>query len=251
MSPLARTTRSLVKRHLPAPVRDAILARTKYQRLRRTEAWGYSLQPFDRHRCIYVHIPKTGGVSVAKALFGNYGAGHVPITMHRRIFGDALFEQYFKFTFVRNPWDRVVSAYTFLRKGGMDREDKAFAARHIAPYADFDQFVRCWLSAESARRSLHFRPQSDWLCLRDGTLGVDYIGRFERLAEDFKVVCEQLGIQANLAHHNASQRHDYRQYYTGETAAIVGEVYQRDIALLDYAFDPAALPTPPRPDVSF
>lgn len=237
MSPFTQTTRSFVKRHLPEPVRDAILVRTKYQRLRRSEAWGYSLEPFDQYRCIYVHIPKTAGVSVAKALFGNYGAGHVPITMHRRIFGDVLFDQYFKFTFVRNPWDRVVSAYTFLQKGGMDREDKAFAARHIAPYADFDEFVRRWLTPENAHRSLHFRPQADWLCLRDGTLAVDYIGHFERIAEDFQVICKRLGIEADLGHHNASQRRDYREYYTDETAGIVGDVYRRDVTLCEYQYD--------------
>ncbi|MBA2490567.1 MAG: hypothetical protein H0V34_02305 [Gammaproteobacteria bacterium] len=62
-----------------------------------------TLQPFDRYRCIYVHIPKTGGVSISTSLFGSTTGRHRTVAEYKQIFGERAFKDYFKFTFVRNP----------------------------------------------------------------------------------------------------------------------------------------------------
>ena len=61
---------------------------------------GYSYIPFDRHMCIFVHIPKTAGVSICRALFGNLAGGHASVSMYQIVFSKEEFDRYFKFTFV-------------------------------------------------------------------------------------------------------------------------------------------------------
>ena len=91
----------------------ARLKRAKFDRLQQKRRTvfddGYSYEPYDRYRCIFVHIPKAAGMSVCRSLFGNLAGGHATLADYQIIFARAEFERYFKFTFVRNPWDRFVS----------------------------------------------------------------------------------------------------------------------------------------------
>lgn len=210
----------------------------KLQRLRHTVSpSGYTLQSFDRYRCIFVHIPKCAGVSVSRSLFGNLGAGHYPAATLQQVFGAACFESYFRFAFVRNPWDRLLSAYEFLQRGGFHAGDARWAQRHLARYGDFDAFVRGWVSERHVAEWIHFRPQADFLFLPDGDRGVDFIGRYEQLEQDFARVCRRLGIEAGLQQLNRGRARDYRLAYDSETRAIVERVYRRDIDALGYDFD--------------
>jgi hypothetical protein len=195
-----------------------------------------SLAAFDYYQCIFIHIPKTGGISVNDALWGNPGGVHKTIGDYARIFSEETLEAYFKFTFVRNPWDRLVSAYTFLKAGGQHDRDAGWAAAHLSGLDDFESFVRQWLTEENIYRGIHFIPQTAFLKLH-GELKVDFIGKLENMAEDFEFVKQKLGIpEARLAHKNRSARQNYHQYYTQETREIVASVYSEDIELLDYSF---------------
>ena len=200
---------------------------------------GYTLKSFDAHHCIFVHIPKCAGVSVCQSLFGNHGAGHHPIGVFQQVFEPPFFDSCFKFTFVRNPWDRLVSAYEFLQGGGFNDTDRRWARRHLSAYSDFGRFVREWVTPENVSSWIHFRPQTDFLLLPDGRTGVDFIGRFESLEADFSQVCTRLGIQGRLGRFNTRRQRtrDYRAAYDTHTRDIVGEVYARDIAALGYRFE--------------
>ena len=153
----------------------------------------YSLKDFEKQRCIYIHIPKAAGISVAQALFGHNAGGHKTAKEHRKIFGRRYW-QYFKFTFTRNPYSRLVSAYEYLRSGGHGAwpEDRRFAEEVLNQYKDFRDFVLGWL--EPGKKSWprpHFRPQTHFLLLH-GRIAVDFLGAFERLEEDFAEVCARL-----------------------------------------------------------
>ena len=74
------------------------------------------LKVFDKKKCIFFHIPKTAGISLVKALFGDLDWGHRDVKYYRNVFNKKKFDSYFKFTFVRNPYDRLFSAYSFLKK---------------------------------------------------------------------------------------------------------------------------------------
>jgi len=196
-----------------------------------------SLAPYDANRCIFVHVPRTGGFALAKSLFGNAGGSHIPMETYRAIFDQGDFESYFKFAFVRNPWDRLVSAYRFIKDGGGHVEHDLKMEAKIRPYDDFGDFVRSWLVPSGLKDGIHFLPQHTFITDEDGSIPLDFLGHFETLADDFRHVAEQLGSQASLQHLNASRRTDYKTYYDAETVEIVAELYKKDIELLGYDFE--------------
>lgn len=196
-----------------------------------------SFKPFDYYKCIFVHIPKNAGLSVSYTLFGNTGGSHRKIINYQDFFAPQTFRRYYKFAFVRNPWDRLVSTYSFLMKGGISEKDRKWAEENIMHYPDFETFVKEWLNDANIRNSLHFQYQHLFLEDKNGKLAVDFIGRFENITEDFKIIAKQLGINRELKKTNSSQRDkDYKQYYTEETMRIVENVYKQDIKLFNYKF---------------
>ncbi|MPZ18406.1 MAG: hypothetical protein GEV06_10905 [Luteitalea sp.] len=204
----------------------------------------YSLSPFDEHRCIFVHVPKAAGVSVAMALFGNLAGGHDDASDYCRLFGRD-FWRYFKFTFVRNPYTRLVSAYEFLRAGGHPAwpSNREFRDQVLSEYADFQDFVLRWLKPEP-KWPEHFRPQHEFLEL-GGKLVMDFVGRVERIEEDFAKVCERLGVHAQLPHANETRgdRARLESYYANEAIQRrVQDVYAKDFELFGYSVRPPAEP---------
>ena len=204
-----------------------------------TQEDDYSLAAFDKHKCIFVHIPKCAGLSVVQSLFGNSGGGHKTIVQYQLIFSLSEFSTYFKFTFVRNPWDRLVSAFTFLKQGGLTEHDRAWAAKNLNSYPDFKSFVVNWVSVRNIYSYYHFIPQHEFLLdPKTHAISVDFIGKFEALERDFEKICKRLDISASLSKQNRTigREAEYRTYYDPQTRNIVANVYQKDIELFGYAF---------------
>jgi len=202
---------------------------------------------FDEHRCIFVHIPKCAGISVCQSLFGNnvnLTAGHHNLKRYQIVFAPREFRDYFKFAFVRNPYDRLVSAFFFLKKGGLNQTDKAWGDRNLSAYDSFDVFVKAWVNPRNIRSALHFHPQCDYICLEKNRPAVDFIGYYENLEADFQLVCRKLKTDSPLLsmNRNPARGMDYQAYYTDETKAIVADVYADDLRVLGYAFDNSSLP---------
>lgn len=197
-----------------------------------------SLKPFDANKCIFIHIPKTAGCAIANSLFGNPACNHFKIKKYMVIFNRPTFNQYFKFTFVRNPWDRLVSGYHFLKDGGFQEIDEKWAEEHLSCYESFDSFVRKWVNRKNIETKLHFVPQYKFLCVPGSmTPRVDFIGYYENIENDFLFVKNKINPKAELMKRNASNRKkDYRGYYTKTTRKIVEEVYKEDIMLFGYDF---------------
>lgn len=203
----------------------------------------HSCRPFDQYRCIFVHIPKCAGISVSRSLFGNVSGAHHSIQKFQIMFAPDEFAQYFKFTFVRNPWDRLVSAFHFLKKGGLTVQDKDWSDRYLAPYPDFDAFARHGIQNRQIFFFPHFRPQYTYICLLGRQPAMNFIGYFENLSRDFDYICQTLKLDASLKslNRNPDRESDFRKYYTNETRDIVGRLYADDIRMLGYTFD---RPTP-------
>jgi hypothetical protein len=198
-----------------------------------------TLKPMIESQCIFVHIPKCAGISIAYTLFGNLAGGHLSIMDYQRAFTKTEFRNFFKFTIVRNPWDRFVSAYLFLRRGGRNEVDLRWAQENLTPYNDFKGFITGWLNGEKALKSQHFKPQYTYLCLPgSSTPEVDFIGRYEQLDQDFEFVQKRLGQEVKrLPHLNKTEeKRDYRSYYDEYSKSLIAEVYQEDIELFDYDF---------------
>jgi hypothetical protein len=200
-----------------------------------------TLKPFIRHRCIFVHIPKAAGISVGYALFGRHTGNHATVADYQLAFSRREFEGFFTFTFVRNPWDRLVSAYHFLKNGGRNEEDRRWAEVHLADYSSFEAFVHGWVDRKNINTALHFIPQYRFITLpgRSGPQ-VDFVGCVESIESDFARVRERVGGGAaalTCDNRTAGRREDFRSYYDDRTREIVAGVYREDIELLGYEFD--------------
>lgn len=212
------------------------------------------------HRFIFIHVGKSAGLSIRDALVP-YCAEPEKFKMRRppRMKGDQpnpmytvwetlllhpsclqvkrelppdIFDGFYKFGFVRNPWDILVSVYHFmLRDPAIPRHAE------VKALAGFDAFLE-WAVAEAAPFPKGItKLQSDMLTDADGKLLVDFIGYYEALHDDFALICRHAGIDASLPHLNRSQHRDYRSYYNDYTRALVETHFRRDIDLFGYTFD--------------
>ncbi len=127
-----------------------------------------------------------------------------------------------------------------MKRGGNHSKDKAWADRHLARYDHFDEFVTAWLTPANVFSDVwHFVPMTRFVCLPGHTRpALDFLGRYETLAEDFATVAARLGLGATLERVNAAPRDrcNYRDYYTPKTRAIVERVYQSDVRAFEYEF---------------
>ena len=213
------------------------LARLRALRVRpHTEGW--SLAESERMACVYVHVPKCAGVSVSRALFGNLGGGHIALREYRLLLGRDAFASRFRFGFVRNPWDRLFSTWRFLQRGGMNAADAAWVGRELAACKDFEQFVEAWLSPAAIYRYIHLVPQYHFVCLPGQVRhGLDLLGRFESLQDDFARIAQRLDRPPVLARDNAApEAGDYRQYYTRRMRYKVARIYRQDVERFGYSF---------------
>lgn len=156
---------------------------------------------------------------------------HAPAEKVRRCLPAGIYAGLFKFAFVRNPWDRLVSRYAYLL-----RKTEHARSREVNQLGSFDAYLR-WELARTGQAG-GMRHQADYVLGSDGRLIVDRIGYFERLEEDFAEICRRIGVPAFLPPPKAhAPRGDYRSFYSDETRDLVARAYARDIELLGYSFD--------------
>lgn len=188
---------------------------------------------------IFVHVPKAAGRSVRKGLFGGRSASHMTMFHYSLAFSREEFRRMFKFAFVRNPWDRCFSAYTFLMAGGASAWDRDYA-RRLARYENFEEFVLQGLARENTRPIIHFLPACHFIETRPGLIPLDFLGYYERFDRDFEYIAQRMGIQQDSIpweNKTPDRAISYRDAYTPAMIERVAKVYRRDIQLFGYGFD--------------
>lgn len=204
--------------------------KAQFKQLRRALRHRYAdFQSRYLHDFIFIHINKTGGSSIEKALGTRFE--HRTARDKRAAIGAEAWSRKFTFTVVRNPWDKVVSHYHYR----LNIQHAGFAAGPLP----FPEWVRRAYGERHALDNdlpLMFQPQMDWIADEDDRILVEFVGRFERLAEDFGHICQRLGRSATLPHLKASGRGHYRDYYDDTAREIIAEHFARDIRALDYQF---------------
>jgi Sulfotransferase family len=203
---------------------------------------GRSFLPFDIAKAIFVHVPKCAGDSISLTLFGNFSGSHTTLTEYIYFLDPQRVASYFKFAIVRNPWDRLVSAFHYLKSGGWDEEDRDWFNSELGHFKDFDEFVRVWLNKDNIWKRVYLRPQYHFVIEDHRKIEMDFIGLFENLEEDFRHITNRLGVECTLSQTNKSKHKDYKEYYDDETRKIVANVYDIDIELFGYNFDNSSLP---------
>ena len=186
---------------------------------------------------IFIHIPKCGGTTLATSLVDDSCTFRASTWPHNLKFKYPLnhctlddieeskilhpnFDKFYSFTFTRNPFDRLVSEYFYLKN-------------------------RLKLSDDIKKELIYLAERSV-----DGVMGnhcmhqhkfinnkINFIGRLENIQEDFDTVCDKIEIpHQKLVHKNKIKRKHYTEYYDDETRKIVAEHYKEDIEYFGYEF---------------
>ena len=187
------------------------------------------------NKLVFVHVAKCAGTSMSRSLPSVYHCAtnrgkhwltkHNPENRLRTLDFDS---SWYSFAFVRNPFDRMVSAWKTRWVSGLtykksfleflyyiDKADDEFAKSHVWPFFD---------------------PRQK-LFNEDGTQRVNFIGRLENLKQDFDSVCSIMSIgKIALPHENKGSRGPYQEYYNEEARSIVTERYKKDLEKFNYHF---------------
>tara|TARA_B100001248_G_C27342578_1_gene437057 strand:- start:509 stop:1132 length:624 start_codon:yes stop_codon:yes gene_type:complete len=201
-----------------------------------------------KHEFIFIHIPKCAGTSIECALLKAHGVIGKPTDDQKQEFGiwykqsgidihhrkideyDDIYEKkYFTFTFVRNPWERFLSEYFYIKRNQFNRSD--FSNQ----YPTFKHFVKnngikyCYYA--------HDFHQIDFVFNSNHGKLANFVGRVENMQYDFNYVCGKIGLpKIELPYNNPTKHKHYTEYYDDETREIVAKKYEKDIEYFGYEF---------------
>lgn len=180
---------------------------------------------------IFIHINKTGGTSVAKAI-GLPEKNHLTALEIINKISVLEWIDAYKFTVVRNPWDKVLSHYKYrVKTNQTDLKTNPipfdeWVQKTYGPHKDYKYYDRPKM----------FQPQVDWLKDFNHHLKIDKIIKFENLAEGYSEIANTLAIESELPHLNKTRKSNYKDYYNQETIEIIADWFDEDIRLFEYSY---------------
>ena len=213
-------------------------------------------------RTLFIHVPRTAGTSMnAHAMKHavsyqdlSYSlrpkcdpskawttTQHISIgsLIERNVFDEAWYRDCYRFAFVRNPWDRMVSLYERLRGYRLTQTRQRLSNLYLRNFEAFvEGLTRCDFVRPLGRLNgedwSQANPQMEWL-----RWGVDFVGQYEKLHEDWKHVCETIEMPCHrLALEKPSNRkRDYRVYYNKRTRQLICNLYAEEIEQFGYDFE--------------
>jgi len=216
------------------------------------------------NKLIFVHIQKTGGSTVEKVLKTQISDIQSLGCKHNFVINEIdtvnKYSHYFKFAFVRNPWDRLVSWFSMLdearkvtwydrltskrAKNRYRHTKKNWFWQYVHQHGrTFDDFIlKCSgvIGSKLPGGLSHISfNQLDYIADKEGNLLVDFAGRFENFQEDFRRIGQEIDVDlSHIPWANPTKHKHYSEYYTPQTRALVEKIYRRDIERFDYKFEP-------------
>ena len=210
-------------------MKKEVLNKLNFLKKFKTKRKNSILSIFLEKNCLFFHIPKTAGISVSKSLFGDVKWGHRSVAFYKTYYGEDTFNSLYKFCFVRNPYKRLFSAYTFLKEGGINNQDLEFSKSYLKEYINFNEFVLKGLERKEIMNWVHFKPQYTFICDENDKVVMDFIGKVENLKTDFNTVCKHLNIKSELQTLNKSKI--IKSEFSEEIKTIIKLKYQKDFNL--------------------
>jgi len=142
-------------------------------------------------------------------------------------------KSYFVFSFVRNPYERILSLYVYLKEKEIPKK-----LNENRPLIKNDEIARSSGSFKNAIKNGFMIPSFMRFFLNnEDEINLDFIGKVENLQEDFNIICDKIGIpKQELPHKNKTKHKSYTEYYDDETRSIVAEKYAKDIEYFGYEF---------------
>lgn len=200
----------------------------------------------DKNKVIFIHIPKCAGTSILHSIDPSYKDSqwdpvrkihvqHATARQYRNIYaGEEKFASYLKIAFIRNPFDRLVSAYAYLKKrtGCEDSFENFFHCR-----GSFQLMMDNQDPSSIFHLLMRHTSAYDYL-YENGNCLVDVIGRFEHLHRDWNRIRERHGLSYPpiVKHHNKSIHMRYRKYYNGELRDLATDRFKKDMEVFGYKF---------------
>lgn len=200
----------------------------------------------------FVDIPRTSSSSIKVELEKRYGLifgkknltdqafvsnqiipNHIPAKFMRKMLGGDIWDHLFTFSFVRNPWDRMVSMYNYRKK----------LARNIPENMTFSEYIRLLYKDRGTglfQYHGHYFSNADYLVGDDDEILVSFVGRYENRENDIKTIVEYTGIQdiGKISTQKSRETADpYCHYYNDESREIVADLFSRDLDIFGYTFE--------------
>ena len=196
-----------------------------------------------KYRCIFIHIPRTAGTSIEYTLIGNDWWQINPQTKHifsqtaKNLYKD-YWDDYFKFSIVRNPWDRLISMTRYSNFYNLHIKNQLIDLSHYVqnfPYCEIDS------RSLSSFEDINFTTPNS---LYQNILSpdIDFVVKFENLEDDMLFVFDQIKFPGKLQNincktgNNEYKKLHYSNYYTNESKDIVFNIYKNDIKKFSFKF---------------
>lgn len=194
---------------------------------------------------IFVHIPKCAGNTLFHWGCGYFGYfGHLSVWHLKQILPSEVFDTAYFFTIVRNPYDRFLSAYSFLKNATSEEENvvwhsiwgQTYEKKWVQPFETFEQCVLSLQYNTALIGQLHFKPQFHFLWMPPGRLHVSKIVKLEELPQNWEVLRDivKTNKEIPMVRNNKSEHPPWREVYTPLMRSIIAKHYATDFQVFGY-----------------
>ncbi|WP_428737639.1 sulfotransferase family 2 domain-containing protein [Sulfurimonas sp.] len=186
-----------------------------------------------KNKIIFIHVPKAAGTSISYSVYSRT-LGHFKARLLKKVLGD-LFDKSFKFSVVRNPYNRVRSAYKFVKQNGTGimgiRNKKVYSSYK---FDTFESFVKLWLKeTDITKEDYVFQPQYLFTHDENKNILLDKVWKLEEFEKFTREIIHYIDIE-QIYHLNESSKDKKEYVWPEELREIVYEKYKDDFLLFGY-----------------
>jgi len=183
---------------------------------------------------IFIHVPKVAGTSISHALYGKTLGHYRALDICKKF--PSLYDESYVFSFIRDPLERLYSAYNFAKKGRTESMGVADPEQYKIPeFESFESFVLDWLKDKDVNSLDNiFKEQSLYVCDLESNIIVDDIYNLNNIDRDMKSISRKLGKNINVPKKNVTNKSGYKQdsVYSHEMKLVAMKIYKNDYEVL-------------------